>query len=96
MRKFFGFYDNTEEKTLKNKMMSFTDILPKYISFLDVYVNEEEYLHVTLIDDTQYKNKKDLVMFHGLSGSSIMYFKCFKALSKYFTIYAVDLPNQGL
>jgi hypothetical protein len=95
MRKFFGLYDKEEEKVLKAKIISFTGIEQKFVNFLEVHVDGEEFVHVTLIDDLNYRNKKDLVLLHGLAGSSLNYFKTFKKFSEQFRIIAVDLPGMG-
>jgi pimeloyl-ACP methyl ester carboxylesterase len=95
MKKFFGMFDKDEETDLKEKLLAFSGVPSKYINCLDVYVKDHESMHVTLIDDLNYENKKDLVLIHGLAGSSVIYFKIFKKLSQYFRIYAVDLPGMG-
>ena len=96
MKKFFGLYDKDEENALKDKIISFTEIPHKFVHFIEVHVEGEEYVHVTFIDDTSNKkDKKDLVMIHGLAGSSLNYFKIFKQFSEDYRIFAVDLPGMG-
>lgn len=95
MNKIFGFYDNNEEKKLKEKIISFTNIPHEYVNFLEIHVDGEEYIHVTIIDDPNYTNKQDIVLIHGIAGSSLNYFKLFKTFSCYFRIFAVDLPGMG-
>lgn len=96
MKKFLGLYCKDEETTLKYKLISFTNIPKKFINFLDIYVEDDEYIHVCIIDDLNYENKKDLVLLHGMAGSSLNYFKTFNRLSKQYRIYAVDMPGMGL
>ncbi len=95
MKKFFGLYDKAEENKIKNKLMSFTGIESKYVNFLELYIDSTDYVHVTYIDDTNYKNKRDLVIFHGWSGSAMSFFKIFKDLSKHFKIIGIDFPGMG-
>jgi len=81
---------------LKRNYLHFRASKPN-INFIDISVKPEEYIHVTHIDDQSYDcEKKDIVLIHGLSASSVVYFKIFKRLAKYFRIYAIDLPGQGL
>ena len=96
MKKFFGVYCKDEESVLKDKIISFTDIPKQFVNFLEIYVFDDEFIHVTVIDDQTYSNKKDLVLLHGLAGSSLNFFKLFKRLSEDFRIYSVDLPGMGL
>jgi pimeloyl-ACP methyl ester carboxylesterase len=96
MKKFFGLYDQKEEAQIKHKLISFSNVAKQYINFLDVYINEEDYLHCIIIDDTTFNNKQNLVLIHGLGNSSLTYYKNFKRLSQYFKIFAIDIPGQGL
>lgn len=60
MKKFFGLHDKDEEQNLKTKLMSFTGIDSKYISFVDVHLSQTEFLHVFVIDDLSYEKSEDL------------------------------------
>jgi pimeloyl-ACP methyl ester carboxylesterase len=96
MKKFLGLYDKDEENALKDKIISFTDIPKKYVHFVEIHVSGGEYVHVTFIDDYSVKKeKKDIVLIHGLAGSSLNYFKIFKTFSNEYRIFGVDLPGMG-
>ncbi len=96
MKKFFGIHSKEEEDVLVNKLITLSNVDHKYVNLVKVHVSDTDFIHVTIIDDTRYKNKKDLVLIHGLAGSSLNFFKLFKRLSENFVIYAVDLPGMGL
>lgn len=95
MKKFLGLYDKKNETKIKTKLMSHTGIESEYINFIEIYIDSSDYIHITYIDDTNYENKKDLVIIHGWAGSSLSFFKTFKELSKNFRIIALDLPGMG-
>ena len=95
MKKFLGIYDKEEEVTLKEKLINFSGVPHKYVDFAEIYVNNDEYVHVTLIDDKTVSDKKDLVLIHGLAGSALVYFKIFKEYSKIYRIIGIDLPGMG-
>lgn len=93
--------DNFEFIDLKEKIMCFAEV-SKYTSFFEITTNENISLHVTIVDDPTINKindkiieKQNLVMLHGLSSSGLFFYKLFKDLSKYFTIYAIDLPGMG-
>ena len=86
----------SEEDKLKEKLISLTQLNRNYVNFLKVSTSKNEYVHVTMIDNFTIKNKPNLVLFHGLTGTAFCYFKMFIKLSEHFVVYAVDLPGQGL
>jgi pimeloyl-ACP methyl ester carboxylesterase len=86
----------SEEDKLKEKLISLTQLNRNYVNFLKVSTSKNEYVHVTMIDNFTIKNKPNLVLFHGLTGTAFCYFKMFNELSEHFVVYAVDLPGQGL
>lgn len=92
----FNLPDPEEEQTLKEKLVELSGVNKKYISFLKVSISEEEYVHVTMIDNFTIENKPDIVLLHGLTGTSFCFFTMFKELSNYFRVFAFDLPGQGL
>jgi pimeloyl-ACP methyl ester carboxylesterase len=96
MKKFFNLHCKEEENALKEKMIELSNIPLKYVNFLEMYVSDDEFMHVTIIDDLTISNKKDIVLIHGLAASSLQYFKLFKRLSQNFRIFAIDLPGMGL
>jgi len=77
--------------------MKFSGIPRDYITFQEVNFrgNKEEYIHVTLVDDPNFLNKDTLVMLHGLTGSSIVFYKMFQKLSTTYRIIGIDLPGMG-
>ncbi len=95
MKKLIGFYDKSHEWEIKSKLISYTGIESKYINFIELYINSSDFMHITYIDDTNYKDKKDLVIIHGWAGSTLTFFKTFKELSKHFKIIGIDLPGMG-
>jgi pimeloyl-ACP methyl ester carboxylesterase len=96
MKRYMGIYDKNEEEKLKHKVISFTNIPEEYVSFMEIYVDSTEYVHVLYIDDRRYKNKKDLMMIHGFGGTAFNFFKLFPSLSKKYRIVGIDLPGMGL
>lgn len=89
-------YNSKDANSIKFKMMELSGIDMNYMEFYDIYVNELETVHVLIIDDYTIEDKIDTVFIHGLTGTSLYYYKCFKALSKYIRIIALDLPGMGL
>lgn len=81
---------------LKFRLMELTGINPDYIDFYNIYVNEEDSVHVLIIDDYSVEEKPDFVFIHGLTGTSLQFFKLFKPLSLKMRIIAIDLPGMGL
>jgi len=96
MKKFFGMHCKEEENKLKETLIHLSEVPKKFVNFLEIHVLDEEFIHVTVIDDQNYSNKKDLVLIHGLAGSALNFFKIFKRLSEDFKIYGIDLPGMGL
>ncbi len=94
MNKFFNIYDQNEEESIKDKLIDYSDIPREYISFLKIYYKDNHYIHIAIIDDT-IGVKPNLVLIHGLGGSSLLYYKLFKELMSNFIIYAIDLPGLG-
>lgn len=88
--------NNEKLNRLKLKLMEFTDIKSEYIDSYNIFLNNSDSIHVMIIDDYTIKNKPDVVFVHGLTGSSMQYFKCWKDLSKHMRIIALDLPGMGL
>lgn len=92
----FNIFDPAEENALKERLVELSGVNKKYINFLKITIENDEYVHVTMIDDYTQPNKPILVLLHGLTGTSFCFFTMFKNLSKHFTVYAIDLPGQGL
>ena len=92
----FNIFDEEEENTLKERLVELSGVNRKYINYLKVSIENDEYVHVLMIDDFTKPNKPILVLLHGLTGTSFCFFTMFKELSKNFTVYAIDLPGQGL
>ena len=90
-------YDKNDPFSLKSALLNIVGINLKYIDFMEIYVNNEETIHICVIDEFENGNevKPDLVFVHGLTGTSIFFYKCFKSLSKYARIIALDLPGMG-
>jgi len=90
-------YDKDEEILYKTKLMNFSGIPNEYITFHEVQYKEsrEEFVHVTIIDDPTYLNKDVLVLLHGLTGSSIVFYKMFQKLSTTYRVIGIDLPGMG-
>jgi pimeloyl-ACP methyl ester carboxylesterase len=94
MKNLFNSYDKREERNLKEKLMDFSGVDRRFINFTEVYYTEDNFIHVTIVDDLG-PNKKDLVLLHGLGGSSVLYYKLFKQLMVNYRIYGIDLPGLG-
>jgi len=77
--------------------MKYTNIPQEYIKFLEVPYNEnkDEFVHVTIVDDPNFLNKDVLVMLHGLTGSSIVFYRMFQKLATTYKIIGIDLPGMG-
>jgi len=50
---------------------------------------------VTIVDDPNFLNKDTLVLLHGLTGSSIVFYKMFQKLSTTYKVIGIDLPGMG-
>jgi len=77
--------------------MKFSGIRREYITFQEINYqnNRDEFLHVTTIDDPNFVNKDTLVLLHGLTGSSIVFYKMFQKLSTTYRVIGIDLPGMG-
>jgi pimeloyl-ACP methyl ester carboxylesterase len=95
MKTLFNSRDKSDERKLKENLLNFSEVDRKYIHFTEVYYTEDYYIHVTLVDDLE-PDKEDLVLLHGLGGSSVLYYKLFKPLMQKYRIYGLDLPGLGL
>ena len=64
MKKLLNIYDKEEENLNKNKLMKYTYLPVEYITFQEVkYSNtEDEYIHVTIVDDPNFENKVSLTI----------------------------------
>lgn len=89
-------YNSKDINSVKSRLVELSGINMNYVEFLDIYVNETETVHITIIDDFTVEDKLDVVFIHGLTGTSLYYYKCFVQLSKYMRIIALDLPGMGL
>jgi cardiolipin-specific phospholipase len=97
MKKLLNIYDKDEEILYKNDLMKYSGIPKEYITFQEVNYrgNSNEFLHVTIIDDPNFVNKDTMVLLHGLTGSSIVFYKMFQKLSTTYRVIGIDLPGMG-
>lgn len=97
LKKLFFIYDREDENRLKKLIISKSGIPQEAVQFKDVFINgnKNEFIHTMIIKDDNFENKRDLLFFHGLAGSSICYYGIFRELRSKFNIYAIDLPGMG-
>ena len=59
MKKLLNIYDREEEIKHKTNLMKYTYLSPEYITFEEIkYLNiEDEFVHVTIVDDPNFENK---------------------------------------
>ena len=70
----FNIFDPAEENALKERLVELSGVNKKYINFLKITIENDEYVHVTMIDDYTQPNKPILVLLHGLTGTSFCFF----------------------
>lgn len=96
LRKLFKLPVKEDEPKLVQNMIEISGVNQEYINFIHIPIQENEYVHVIIIDDYTIPDKKDLVLLHGLTGTAFCFFTMFKELSRHYRVYALDLPGQGL
>lgn len=85
---------------IKTRLLQNIGLKQEDYEFYNIFVNDKDAIHVVIIDEINTLNvniiKKDIIFLHGLTGTSMQYFRNFKKLSKYFRLIAMDLPGMGL
>jgi len=84
--------------TLEENVLSLSRLQPhQELSIFDVPINYQgkQFLH-TIKCASQHENSENLVLIHGYSGSSALFYPIIKDLSARFNVYCVDLLGMGL
>lgn len=85
-----------EAHFLEHQLLEFTGLkLYSEINSFDVQTDSSTCGHIHTISCGD-SNKKILVLLHGYSASSILWYKMLKTLSQQFHVYCLDLPGAGL
>jgi pimeloyl-ACP methyl ester carboxylesterase len=95
--KIFLIHDKEEENQTKEMLIRKSGIPHENVKFHNIkFKNDDnDFVHLMLVDDKSVQNKQDLVFIHGLSASSVLYFGIFKEISHKFRIFAIDIPGMG-
>lgn len=90
--------DKERLKAIKHerKLIEFPGIKQEHIAAGDAFINDEDYIHYTLINTRKSEDMETLVLIHGFGGSNNIFFRMMKPLSEFFRIISIDLPGMAL